>query len=235
MEWKKCYLDVILVPLGLLINIGYYVWLWHKVRTQPFTTMIGIDADGRHFWVSNIMKDPEKKSVLAIQTLRNQIMGSTLMATVSILLSASLGAVISSNYSIKKPLNDVVYGGHGEFMMALKYVTLLTLFLFSFFSYTLSIKFLNQVSMLISIPQDVMTMVTPEHLTELLTKATMLNTLGNRIFYSALPLLLWIFGPVLVLLCSVTMVPVLYHLDFVFSGKQGKARPTNMNDQSGFV
>ncbi|XP_061369469.1 uncharacterized protein LOC133312312 [Gastrolobium bilobum] len=222
MEWRKYYLDVMLVPLGFLMTIGYHVWLWYKVRTQPSSTIIGINTHGRRFWVPAMMKDIEKKNILAVQTLRNMIMGSTLMATTSILLSAGLGAVISSTYSVKKPLNDAVYGAHGEFMVALKYVTILTIFLFSFFCHTLSIRFLNQVTILICTPQDVMSMITPEYLTELLEKGTILNTVGNRLFYSALPLLLWIFGPVLAFLGSVAMLPVLYNIDFVCGNGKGK-------------
>ncbi|KAI4351942.1 hypothetical protein L6164_006240 [Bauhinia variegata] len=221
MEWKKCYLDVILVPLGFLLYIGYHVWLWHKVRTQPFTTTIGINASSRRFWVPAMMKDIEKKNILVVQSLRNLVMGSTLMATTSILLSAGLAAVVSSTYSVKKPLNDAVYGAHSELMVALKYVTLLTIFLFSFFCHSQSIRFINQVGILVCTPQDEKSMVTPEYLTEILEKGFIMNTVGNRIFYSALPLLLWIFGPVLVFLCFLAMVPVLYNLDLVCgSGKR---------------
>ena len=173
------------------------------------------------------MQDNDKKNILAVQTLRNTIMGSTLMATTSILLCAGLAAIISSTYSVKKPLNDSIFGAHGEFMMALKYVTILCIFLFSFFCYSLSIRFINQVNFLINSPQDPTSLVTPDYVSELLEKGFLLNTVGNRLFYAALPLLLWIFGPVLVFLCSVTMVPVLYNLDFVFGfrsgNKQGKA------------
>jgi len=56
MEWRKCYLDVILVPLGFLTSIGYHFWLWHKVRTHPHTTIIGINASGRRNWVNAMMK-----------------------------------------------------------------------------------------------------------------------------------------------------------------------------------
>lgn len=170
------------------------------------------------FW-----QDIERKNILAVQTLRNMIMGSTLMATTSILVSAGLGAVISSTYSVKKPINDTIYGAHGEFMVALKYVSLLTIFLFSFFCHTLSIRFLNQVCLLISIPLDPLGIVTGEYLTELLEKGCLLNTVGNRLFYLAIPLLLWIFGPVLVFLCFAAMVPVLYNLDFMCQ-KVGKGR-----------
>ncbi|GAB4854104.1 hypothetical protein Ancab_022687 [Ancistrocladus abbreviatus] len=215
MEWRKCYLDLILVPLAVLIQAAYHVWLWHKVRTQPLNTIIGINACGRRYWVSSIMKDNDKKNILAVQTLRNTIMGSTLMATTSILLCSGLAAVLSSTYSIKKPLNDAVYGAHGEFTMALKYVTLLLVFLFSFLCHSLSIRFTNQTNFMINIPQDQQLYITPDYVSELLEKSVILNTAGNRLFYVALPLLLWIFGPVLVFICSATLVPVLYNLDLV--------------------
>ncbi|KAL7165817.1 hypothetical protein ACSBR2_036647 [Camellia fascicularis] len=234
MEWKKCYLDVILVPMGFVMTIGYHVWLWHMVRTQPHVTIIGTNAIGRRLWVSSIMKDNEKKNILAVQTLRNTIMGSTLMATTSILLCSGLAAVISSTYSVKKPLNDAVYGAHGEFMVALKYVTLLLIFLFSFMCHSLSIRFTNQVNFLINCPQQQppetpCVAVTAAYVLELLERGFMLNTIGNRLFYAALPLLLWIFGPVLVFLCSLTMVPVLYNLDFVFTNDKGKGGEIESN------
>ncbi|KAJ1402666.1 hypothetical protein SESBI_27852 [Sesbania bispinosa] len=215
MEWRKYYMDLMLVPLGLVIILTYHVWLWHKCRTQPFTTIFGRDADGRQFWVPAMMKDIDKKSIVAVQSLRNLIMGSTLMATTSILICAGLGAVISSTYSVKKPINDSIFGAHGEYILALKYAILLAIFSFSFICHTISIRFLNQVNILICTPQDVKSLVTPQYLTELMGKATTLNIVGNRFFYYALSLLLWIFGPVLTFLSSMAMVFILYTVDFV--------------------
>ncbi|GMI78700.1 hypothetical protein like AT4G31330 [Hibiscus trionum] len=228
MGWKSCYLDMVLVPLSLAMSLAYHWWLWHKVRTQPLSTIIGTNATGRRFWVAAMMKDNDKKNILAVQTLRNAIMGSTLMATTCILLSAGLAAVISSTYSVKGPLNDSVFGAHGELMVALKYVTILCIFLFSFFCHSLSIRFINQVNILINSPQDPASAVTPSYISELLEKGFILNTVGNRLFYTALPLLLWIFGPLLAFLCSATMIPVLYNLDFVLGlNKEGKTEQQN--------
>ncbi|KAG6654814.1 uncharacterized protein LOC122308763 [Carya illinoinensis] len=222
MEWRKCYLDMVLVPSGLLINIAYHAWLWYRVRTHPLTTLIGTYAKAQRFWVPAMMKDIDKRSILAVQTLRNMIMGSTLMATTSILLCAGLAAIISSTYSVKKPLIDTVYGAQGEFMLSLKYVTLLIIFLLSFFSLSLSITFLNKVNILVSVVEDPMPVTTPQYVSDVLEKGYVLSIVGNRIFYAALPLLLWIFGPVLVFLCSVTMVAVLYNLDFLDQCGNGK-------------
>ncbi|CAN8236778.1 unnamed protein product [Cochlearia groenlandica] len=221
MEWKTWYLDAVLVPCALLMMFSYHIYLLYMVRTHPFSTIVGTNSRARRSWVAAIMKDNEKKNILAVQTLRNTIMGATLMATTCILLCAGLAAVLSSTYSIKKPLNDAVYGAHGDFTVALKYVTILTIFLFAFFSHSLSIRFINQVNILINSPQEPSQdhgcfVVTPEYVSELLEKAFLLNTVGNRMFYMGLPLMLWIFGPVLVFLSSALMVPVLYNLDFVF-------------------
>nr|KYP56092.1 hypothetical protein KK1_002322 [Cajanus cajan] len=214
MEWRIYYMDMLLVPFGLVIILAYHLWLWHKSRTQPFTTIFGRDAHGQRFWVPAMMKDDDKKNIVAVQSLRNVIMGSTLMATTSILLSAGLGAILSNIYIVKKPINDSNF--HREFLMvALKYTTLLTLLSFSFLCHTLSVTFLNQVNILICTPQDVQSMVTPEYLTQLLGKGTILNIVGNRLFYTALSLQLWIFGPLLPSLSSLVMVLILYKLDFV--------------------
>jgi hypothetical protein len=56
MEWKTYYLDMILVPLGFFMTIGYHVWLWHKLRSEPFSTTIGINAHARRFWVPSMLK-----------------------------------------------------------------------------------------------------------------------------------------------------------------------------------
>lgn len=79
-----------------------------------------------------------------------------------------------------------------------------------------------------------MSLVTPEYINDILEKGFILNTVGNRLFYTALPLLLWIFGPVLVFLCSLSMVPVLYNLDFVVPSDKGKKK-MEKNENGDFV
>ena len=150
----------------------------------------------------------DKRNILAVQTLRNMIMGSTLMATTLILLCAGLATVISSTYSVQ------ACGARVEFMIALKYFAFLILFLFSFFMHSMFIKFTNQVVILINTMEDPQSTMT-KYVSDVLEKGFLLNTVGNRVFYIALPLLLWIFGPMLVFFCFVTMVLILYILDFV--------------------
>ncbi|XP_074555983.1 uncharacterized protein LOC141811823 [Curcuma longa] len=222
MEWRKGYLDLVLVPLGLLFPLVYHLWLWYRVRSKPLHTIVGINSVGRRLWVEAIMKDNDKKNILAVQTIRNTIMGSTLMATTCILLSSGLAAVLSSTYSVKRPLYDSVFGAHGDFMVALKYVSLLVVFIFAFLCYSLSIRFVNQANFLINVPPSD-SFVTVAYVADLLEKGFSLNTVGNRLFYAALPLLLWIFGPLPVVFSSITMVLILYNLDVVYEAR-GKSK-----------
>ncbi|KAK8968652.1 hypothetical protein KSP40_PGU011959 [Platanthera guangdongensis] len=222
MEWRKGYLDLLLVPLSLLFSVVYHGWLWQKVKRQPHRTIIGMNFAGGRLWVRSMMKENDKRSMLAVQTLRNGIMGSTLMATTTILLCSGLAAIVSSTYSVKKPVFDSSYGGHGELVAALKYASLLVFFLFAFICYSLSICFHSQVSFLINTPpsDSFASFVTPEYVSGVLDRGSLLNTLGNRLFYAALPLLLWIFGPVLVFFVSALMIPVLYIHDVLWEGKE---------------
>ncbi|CAH2044374.1 unnamed protein product [Thlaspi arvense] len=222
MEWRKWYLDAILVPLALVLMLCYHIYLFFVVRTHPFSTILGINSRGRRIWISAMIKENQKMNILAVQTLRNIVMGATLMATTCVLLCAGLAAVISSTYSIKKPLNDAVYGAHGDIAIAVKYLTILTIFIFSFFSHSLAIRLLNQVGILVNIPHldsnpSGEFYLTSEYVSELFEKGILLNTVGNRLFYAGFSLMLWIFGPILVLLSVLVMVFVLYHLDFVSS------------------
>ena len=184
------------------------------------------------------LQDNAKNAVTVVQSVRNVIMGSTLMATTAILFCTGVAAVLSSTYTIKKPLSDAVFGAHGEYMMALKYVALMLLFLFAFLCHSLAICFLNQASFLIntsgchfaagaddsdsdassSLPAGGGGLPLPptrDYIGDVLERGFTLNLVGNRLFYAGVPLLLWIFGPLLAFLSSMVMVPILYSLDVV--------------------
>jgi len=173
------------------------------------------------------VQDNAKNAVTVVQSMRNVIMGSTLMATTAILFCTGIAAVLSSTYTVKKPLSDTVFGAHGEYMMALKYVALLLAFLFAFLCHTLAICFLNQASFLINTsdclvsadgaagPEGGLPSACRDYVAEVMERGFTLNLVGNRLFYAGVPLLLWIFGPLLAFLSSAVMIPILYNLDIV--------------------
>ncbi|KAL6858975.1 hypothetical protein ACP4OV_017977 [Aristida adscensionis] len=223
MAWRDSYLDVVLIPLGLLFPAAYHLWLCRAVRRRPLRTTVGINAATRRLWVFAMIKDNEKKAVLVVQSVRNVIMGSTLAATTSILLCTGVAAVLSSTYAVKKPLSEAVFGAHGERVAALKYAALLAVFLLAFLCHSLAISSLNQAAFLINAaaPSPPLPGVAGDYAADVLDRGFLLNLAGNRLILAGAPLLLWIFGPVLPCLCSMAMVPVLYNMDVVVSDEKG--------------
>lgn len=104
----------------------------------------------------------------------------------------------------------------------------------AFLFYTLSIRLINQDNFLINIPVTFLddVGVSPEmqewYILDMMDRGFVLSTLGNRLFYTAVPLLLWIFGPLLVFLCSISMVFILYKLDIVPGEPTGKLRAVDV-------
>ncbi|KAL5231538.1 hypothetical protein ABZP36_030314 [Zizania latifolia] len=267
MPWRQGYLDLALIPAGLMCPVVYHLWLWRAVRLRPLRSTVGINAATRRLWVLGMMnvracrciawlrtrthaqraslplpmalsscmdgtttavQDNEKKAVLVVQSMRNVIMASTLVVTTAVLFCTGVAGVLSSTYAVKKPLSDTVFGAHGEYMMALKYVTLLLVFLLSFLSHTLSICSLNQATFLVNALSSATAThhlpVTKEYIADVLEKGFLLNLVGNRLFYAGVPLLLWIFGPVLACLCSMVMIPILHSIDMVYVEDQGSSK-----------
>ncbi|CAL5001179.1 unnamed protein product [Urochloa decumbens] len=226
MAWRDSYLDVVLIPLAVLFPAVYHLWLWRAVRRSPLSSTVGISAAARRLWVFSMMKNNEKQAILVVQSVRNVLMGSTLVATTSILFCTGVAAVLSSTYAVKKPLSDAVFGAHGEYMMALKYVAILTVFLLAFLCHSLAICTLNQASFLVNSlsPSPALhglPLITKDYVADVMERGFMLSLAGNRLFFAGAPLLLWIFGPVLPCICSMAMLPILYNMDVVEYVKEG--------------
>ncbi|KAA8540118.1 hypothetical protein F0562_026810 [Nyssa sinensis] len=127
---EKQLLDYLLVPAGLLIMLAYHIWLLYRIVNHPTTTVVGINAINRRFWVLAMMEDVSKNGVLAVQTLRNNMMASTLLASTAIMLS-SLIAVLMTNGGGKRT-TGFVYGDESQLGFSIKFFSILVCFLVAF-------------------------------------------------------------------------------------------------------
>ncbi|KAK9091401.1 hypothetical protein Sjap_024578 [Stephania japonica] len=202
-------LDLVLVPLGVLLMGVYHVWLVFKVQRSPKRTVIGINALSREQWVISMMADPMKNGVLAVQTLRNNIMASTLLATTAITLSSIIGVFVSSKASSSK----LVYGNKTDTISSVKHFAILVCFLVAFLCNVQSIRYYAHVSFLVTLPTIDCKADSVAYVTRSLNRGSYFWSLGLRAFYLSFPLFLWIFGPIPMFLCCCIMLGVLYFLD----------------------
>jgi uncharacterized membrane protein len=70
---------------SLLLLVIYHVFLRVKLRRDPLYTIQAVNALARAEWVESVMT-AGNKDVLAVQTLRNSIMGATFLSSTAVLL-----------------------------------------------------------------------------------------------------------------------------------------------------
>jgi hypothetical protein len=62
MKFHKDYLDLILVPFGLLIMFSYHLFLLHRYINRPHTTVMGFENNDKRAWVDRIMQASNYKN-----------------------------------------------------------------------------------------------------------------------------------------------------------------------------
>ena len=204
--------ETFLVFSTAVIIMVYHIYLYLKVRRDPLMTAIGITNHAREMWVKGIMK--EKRDILAVQTLRNQVMASTFLASTSILicLGAFNAAFRPGVFSeISHALN--LFGTKTEALWMFKLLLMGIIFFITFFNFTLCIRYFNHVSFMINTFQENDSSVSAEAITQVINHGALHYTIGMRGFYLSVPLALWLFGPIWMLMGSLLMVMVLFYLD----------------------
>eukprot|EP00253_Pinus_taeda_P035987 PITA_35987 len=213
MGFEKHDLDFGLVPAGFLLLSSYHAWLLYRIKCHPTTTVIGLNALNREIWVDTMMTDGIKNGVLAVQTLRNNIMASTLLASTAITLSSLIGILVSSSGS-GVAAAAFIYGDDSRMGSSVKYFAILVCFLIAFLFNVQSIRYYSHVSFLINVPAG-----KPGeghwqcYVNQALNRASYFWSLGLRAFYFSFPLFLWTFGPIPMFLCCCIMIFALYFLD----------------------
>ena len=186
--------------------------LYVKVHRFPLTTAIGITNHARQMWVKGVIRD--KRDILAVQTLRNQVMAATFLASTAILISLGLfsAAFRPGVFSdVSHALN--LLGTKTETLWMFKLMLLGILFFFTFFNFTLAIRYNNHAGFMINTFEHNDATVSEEAVTQVVNHGALHYTIGMRGFYLSVPLALWLFGPIWMLAGSLVLVSVLYRLD----------------------
>ena len=206
------WLEIAITLATFLILLTYHVHLFIRTRRAPLSTAIGITNHVRIKWVQSIMQNG--RDILAVQTLRNQVMAATFLASTAILISLGLLSVAFRTdvfNEISHALN--ITGTKNETLWMIKLLVLAALFFSAFFNFTISIRYINHAGLMINIPEAHDPTVTLETVSEVLNHGALHYTLGMRGYYLAVPAALWLFGPLWMLFGTIMLIAVLYRLD----------------------
>lgn len=203
-----------LVPAGLLMLLIYHAQLVYRVCKFPTTTVIGINQINRQVWVRTMMADGLKNGVLAVQTLRNNIMASTLLATAAITLCSVIAVLVGSNSNGNPQKISLLLGDRRSVTASLKLLFVLVCFLIAFLCNVQCVRYYSHVSFLISIPLGACAPgLTTEYVNKAIIRGGQFWSIGLRSFYFSFPMFLWLFGPIPMFLCSALVTLLLHFLD----------------------
>ncbi len=204
--------EAILILAAAAVLVVYHAHLAVKVRRNPLTTAVGITNHARRLWVEGVIR--EKRDILAVQTLRNQVMAATFLASTAILLSlGSFSAAFRTGVFGEAAHALNLLGTRTEALWMFKLMLLGIAFFATFFNFTLAVRYFNHFGFMVNTFQEDDSTVSVEAVTQVLNHAALHYTIGMRGFYLSVPLALWLFGPVWMLAGSLLLVAVLYRLD----------------------
>lgn len=136
--------------------------------------------------------------VLAIQTLRNNIMASTLLVTTAIMLCSVIVYLMANSggngSSSKHSRQDLVLGDRSKLGLSVKLFSILVCFAFALLLNIEAVRYYSHVRILINVP--LRGRRSPAHLDTVMNKGSYFWSGGLHAFYLSLPFFLWIFGPI---------------------------------------
>ena len=154
-------------------------------------------------WVERIVA--EGNDIALIQNLRNWIMTANFLASTSILVVGLLGAALSSSALSTLSSEINVIGSSDPRLVHIKVLLLVIAFLFAFLHFSICLRSLTHTSF--------MTAQGAEGAVAELDKGAFHYTVGVRSYYAAIPLGLWFFGPLWLLLGTVALIAMLCVVD----------------------
>ncbi|KAK1405115.1 O-methyltransferase, family 2 [Heracleum sosnowskyi] len=209
-RWKEEYLDLILVPTGLLIMFSYHLFLLYRYLRFPHTTVMGCEDHYKRVWVEKTMQLDAKDRGTAISVINSNIIASTNMTSVSLVLSSLIGTWIGSSSGKSILSSSVIYGDTRMTITSYKYISLLSCFLVAFASFVQMLRNYTLAAFLISMPHCE---IPASYVQKAVIKGSNYWVIGLRALYFATTLIMWIFGPISMFISSVIMVAVLRNLD----------------------
>lgn len=152
------------------------------------------------------------KAMLTVQSLRNTLMSTILTASITILINLGLAALSNNTYNASHLFSSGFFGSKSDEIFVLKYGSTSLCLVMSFLFSSMAIGFLIDANFLMNAYGE---FLSGGYTETILERGFTLALVGSRVLCVAVPLMLWMLGPVPVLVASLLLVFVLHELDFV--------------------
>jgi len=197
---------------AFLLLLGYHLGLLIIKGCCPKATIYARNAATRAAWVREMMAN--QRDILAVQTLRNWTMAASFLASTAILIAlALLNIVLTPGHPAEAGMQLFSFlGKRIESLQQIKLLILSVDFFFTFFNFTMAIRYYNHLGFMMNAPSD-SAASEPASAVETIQYGATHYTLGMRGYYLFVPLALWLFGPGWLLAGTLIIIATLWHVD----------------------
>ncbi len=194
-----------------LVYHSYFLW---QIRRRAEKTVIGKAKQWRRAWIERMIA---RQDNIVVQAFRNWIMSASFLASTSLHITAGLLGFLASADKISQFIHELNFlGMRTTEAFSIKILLLIGNFAVSFFNFTLTIRFYNY-AVLRSTGVAADDAGAASDAARYMDKGAMHYALGMRCYYFAIPLVLWLFGPIWRGIGAVILILALYRHDHPFS------------------
>jgi len=199
--------------LSVAAVAAYQFYLGWRTRRDPASSAQDIMLAARAAWVETIMR--ERRDILAVQTLRNSTMSASFMASTAVLLIIGVLTLSAQGEKLSGTWHSLnILGQFAAELWLFKLLVMLFDLLFAFFSFSMAVRLFHHIGYLVNVPLSAPNEVSQlAHVVAQLNRAGIYYRIGMRAYYFTVPLLFWLFGPLLLMCATLLLVFFLYHLD----------------------
>lgn len=166
----------------------------------------------RQAWVEMVQSG--NHDILAVQTLRNWIVSATFLASTSIIFALGLIGAVFTTDKLSQVAHELNFLGSQDTQLLLVKTLLLFLnFMVAFFNFSLAIRAFIHAGFELNLRSEQEQNITRGLADAELQRGALNFTLGMRGYYFAIPLALWLFGPIWMLVGAILLVGILYRID----------------------
>lgn len=194
----------------------YHIFYYYRVARLPKNIFKGKINIIRRTWVENMLNSGN--TIVAVQTLRNIHMAASFLASSSIVF---IGSILYLVFNIEQTAGIVRGRGTitiADYLVFIKFSTLIVMFLLSLLNFSLCIRLLNYLVILIGASpatiEDTMGMSAVDYIHKMFSTAGIHYTFGIRGFYYTIPLMAWFIGTWLFFSLTILVLLLCLKLDY---------------------
>lgn len=166
----------------------------------------------RKAWVEMVQSG--QHDVLAIQTLRNWIVSATFLASTSIIFALGLLGATFTTDTLSQFAHQLNFLGSRDAQLLLfKALALFVNFMAAFFNFSFAVRAFIHAGFALNLSKEQEARIAPGLAGAELETGALHFHLGMRGYYLAIPMTLWLFGPIWMLAGAVLMIAILRRID----------------------